>query len=57
MYMSIWPASMCTMYMPGALRGQKWVLDILQPGLQAVVTHHVYAGNQTHVLCKNSKCS
>lgn len=37
----------CTMYMPGALRGQKKVLDPLKLKLQMVMSQYVGAGNQT----------
>ena len=39
---------MCTMFLSGALRGQKSVSDQIDPlelGLQMVVSHHVGAGD------------
>lgn len=41
---------MDTIYVSGAYRSQKKVLDLLD--LQVLVSHHVGAGNQTKVLCK-----
>lgn len=43
-----------TLFVPGALRAQKMVE--CSHG-QLVVSHHVGAGNQTQVLCKNNKGS
>lgn len=48
---------MCTTSLPGALGGQKWVLDTLELESQRVVNHHVSAENQAQVLCESSKCS
>lgn len=39
----------------GAFRDK--ALDPLGLELQVVVSHHVYAGNQSWDLCKNSQCS
>lgn len=41
----------------GACSGQKRILDLLELGLQKVVTHHVAAGSLIPVLYKNSLCS
>lgn len=41
--------------MPGAYRGQKRVLELLELELEMVVSHHVGAGNL--LLWKNSKCA
>lgn len=43
--------------MPGVCRSQKSVPDTLEAELQMVVSHHVKAGNQTQLLCKNNQCS
>ena len=37
--------------------GQKWVSNPLKLELQIVTNCPVGAGNQTQILCKNSKCS
>lgn len=41
---------MCTMYVSGAIRGQKVDSDPLVLELRMVVSHHVCDGNQTLVL-------
>ena len=40
-------ACMCTVCMSVALKGQEGVLEPLELELQAVVSHHVGAGNPT----------
>lgn len=50
---------MCTTCMPGAGRGQKRAMHLLELELRMVVGHHVNAGTLSytpHILCKN-KCS
>lgn len=42
---------MCTTCMPSTYR----VSDMLEPGLQVVVSQHVGTGNQTQVHCKSNK--
>ena len=51
------PVRMCTMYEPGACRGQKGALDPQEPELQMLVSCHVGAENQIQVLWKSSQCS
>jgi hypothetical protein len=41
--------SLCTVYMPGTLGGQKRTLDPLELELQKVVIFHVVAGDRTLV--------
>lgn len=43
--MGVSPLYTCTMYEPGALRGQKIVLDPLGLELKTVASHHKHAGN------------
>lgn len=43
-----------TVYVPGALSGQKMAPDHLQLGLQMGVSHYVGAGNQTSILLKDA---
>jgi hypothetical protein len=45
------------MCVPGAYEVQKRVWYPLELELQAVVSHHVGAGNKNQVLCKGSMCS
>lgn len=47
----------CTMYMHDLCENQMRVLDALVLELGVAVSHHVYVGNQTQVLCKSNKCS
>lgn len=48
MHMSVLPAvCLCTMFMPGACRGQETVHDALKLELKMVVTHLVGTGNET----------
>jgi len=46
---------LCTTCVPGALRGQKGILDLQEQELQTVVSHHVDAKNWSQVLLKNIK--
>ena len=48
---------LCTVYMPGACRGQKRASDPLELELQIVVSSQGEAGNWPWVLCKSNKCS
>ena len=57
MHASALCVSICTVYMPGAGRGQKRALDLLELELQMVVNCYVDAGNGTWVICKSSKYS
>jgi hypothetical protein len=41
----------------GPSEGQKKEMDPLKLKWQAIVSHYVGAGNQTHILWKNSQCS
>lgn len=43
--------------MTEAYKGQKRTSDSLELELEMFVRHQVDAGNQTGVLCNNSKCS
>lgn len=43
------------MCVPGALGGQKIVLDPLELELQMLGSYHAGAGTQTQVLCNSSK--
>ena len=46
------PTCMYAMCVPGACRGQKKALDLLELELRMVVSHHVGAGNEILVFCK-----
>jgi hypothetical protein len=58
MYTGVLPAyGLCTIWVPGAHRGQKKGLGLLNLELQKVVSHHVGTGIGTQTLCENSQCS
>lgn len=44
------------MCVPGVHRDQIWVSDSLKLELQAVMSCHVVAMNQTQILCKSREC-
>jgi hypothetical protein len=50
-------ASMCTIYVPGTLKGQKRVLDVLELKLSVALSCHVSTGKQNWGLCKSSQWS
>jgi hypothetical protein len=48
---------MCTVYLPGSLKGWKRVSYVLELELQMAMSHHVAAENGTQVLSKSNKGS
>jgi hypothetical protein len=45
-----------TLYMPGAYKSQKKVLEPLELESQTIVGHHVDFGKWTHIVSKSNKC-
>ena len=49
--LTVLPVCLCSMYLPGACRGQKKVLGPLELESRMVVSHHAGAANQPPVFC------